>query len=245
MMSSDATKDLHTLLATVPKADKLIVLGDSNTRGVLGPHGLGSCNNNGIILLRTCAEHRLLLTNTFRLLAWEKATWMHPWSRRWHLLDYVPVRRRDRQDVLVTKAICDADGWTARRLFISQMRLRLQPRRRPQVLGVLKRSGQWRDNRGEHSRTYGPATCFTLIGPISHWNPLAETSRKFGPHAHVKTSHVLRAAAYTDWPPGLTRVLLSLACSGLGPRLDCGSRLGNNLPLISKLTQSLNFNKNP
>ncbi|VDL81048.1 unnamed protein product [Schistocephalus solidus] len=79
MTSSDSVKvkfyeDLYTLLATVPKADKLIVLGDFNARvrtdhaawqGVLGPHGLGSCNDNGLLLLRMCAEHRLLLTNTF------------------------------------------------------------------------------------------------------------------------------------------------------------------------------------
>ncbi|VDL95075.1 unnamed protein product [Schistocephalus solidus] len=63
MTSSNAAKDkfyedLHALLATVPKKDKLIVLGDFNARvgtdhaawqGVLGPHGLGSCNDNGLI----------------------------------------------------------------------------------------------------------------------------------------------------------------------------------------------------
>ncbi|VDL88009.1 unnamed protein product [Schistocephalus solidus] len=56
MTSSDAAKDkfyedLHALLATVPKEDKLIVLGGFNARvgmdhaasqGVLGPHRLGS-----------------------------------------------------------------------------------------------------------------------------------------------------------------------------------------------------------
>ncbi|VDM04042.1 unnamed protein product, partial [Schistocephalus solidus] len=147
MTSSDAAKeklyeDLHALLATVSKVDKLIVLGDFHARvgtdhaawqGVLGPHGHGSCNDNDLLLLRTCAEHRLLLTNTyFRLPTRQKVTWMHTRSRRWHLLDYVLVRRRDRQDVLATKAIRDADGWTDHRLVISQMRLRLQPRRRPQ-----------------------------------------------------------------------------------------------------------------
>ncbi|VDM01520.1 unnamed protein product [Schistocephalus solidus] len=93
MTSSDVAKDkfyedLHALLVTV---QKLIVLGDLNARvgldhaalqGVLGPHGLGSCNDNGLFL-RTCAEHRLLLTSTFfRLPTREKATWMHPRSRR-------------------------------------------------------------------------------------------------------------------------------------------------------------------
>ncbi|VDL99156.1 unnamed protein product [Schistocephalus solidus] len=123
MKSSDATKDkfyedLHTMLANVPKADKLIVLDDFNARGgtdqaawqgVLGPHGLGSCNDNGLLFLRTCAEHRLLLTNTFCLLTREKATWMHPRSRRWQLLHFVLLRRRGLQDILVTKAIRPKD----------------------------------------------------------------------------------------------------------------------------------------
>ncbi|VDL93131.1 unnamed protein product [Schistocephalus solidus] len=39
---------------------------------------------------------------------------------------------RDKQDVLVTKAIPDANGWKDHRLVISKMRLRLQPLRRPQ-----------------------------------------------------------------------------------------------------------------
>nr|VZI50283.1 unnamed protein product [Spirometra erinaceieuropaei] len=113
-------EDLHALLATVSKADKLIVLGDFTARvgtdhtawrGVLGPHGLRGSNDNGLLLLRTCAEHGLLLTDTsFCLPEREKATWRHPRSRRWHLLDYVHVRRRDQRDVLVTKAIAGADG---------------------------------------------------------------------------------------------------------------------------------------
>nr|VZI27238.1 unnamed protein product [Spirometra erinaceieuropaei] len=90
-------------------------------------------NDNGLLLLRTCAEHRLTLTNTFFCLPErEKATWRHPRSRQWHLLDYVLVRRRDQRDVLVTKAIACADGWTDHRLVILKMRIRLQPRKRPQ-----------------------------------------------------------------------------------------------------------------
>ncbi|BHF62083.1 hypothetical protein SprV_0100506400 [Sparganum proliferum] len=98
MTSPDAARDkfyevLHVLLATVSKADKLIVLDDFNARvgtghtawrGVLGPHGLRGSNDNGLLLLlRTCAEHRLILTNTFFCLPErEKATWRHPRSRQ-------------------------------------------------------------------------------------------------------------------------------------------------------------------
>nr|VZI33824.1 unnamed protein product [Spirometra erinaceieuropaei] len=42
----------------------------------------------------------------------KKSTWMHARSRQWHLLDYVLIRMRDQRDVLVTKAIPDADGRT-------------------------------------------------------------------------------------------------------------------------------------
>ncbi|BHF77615.1 hypothetical protein SprV_0602072300 [Sparganum proliferum] len=135
-------EDPHALLATVSKADKLVVLGDFNARvgtdhtarrGVLGPHGLRGSNDNGLLLLRTCAEHRLILTNRFfSLPEREKATWRHPRSRQWHPLAYVLVRRRDQRDVLVTKAIAGADGWTDHRLVILKMGIRLQPRRRPQ-----------------------------------------------------------------------------------------------------------------
>nr|VZI25297.1 unnamed protein product [Spirometra erinaceieuropaei] len=74
MISSDFVskrfnKDLYALLTTVLKADNLVVLGDLNvrvgtdnaaSRAVFGPHGIGSCNYNSLLLLRTYAEHRLL-----------------------------------------------------------------------------------------------------------------------------------------------------------------------------------------
>nr|VZI24510.1 unnamed protein product [Spirometra erinaceieuropaei] len=94
-------EDLHALLATVSEADKLIVLGDFNApvgkihaawRGVLRPHGLRGCKDNGLLLLRTCAEHRLILTNTFFCLPKrEKATWRHPRNELAQRLDNHPI----------------------------------------------------------------------------------------------------------------------------------------------------------
>nr|VZI49751.1 unnamed protein product [Spirometra erinaceieuropaei] len=72
--SPDATRDkfyedLHALLA-----DNLLVLGDFNarigtdqaaSRGVLAPHGINSSYDNGLLLLRTCTEHRLIPANAY------------------------------------------------------------------------------------------------------------------------------------------------------------------------------------
>ncbi|BHF58350.1 hypothetical protein SprV_0100130200 [Sparganum proliferum] len=45
---------------------------------MLGLHGLSGFNDNGLLLLQTCTEHRLILINTFHLPTREKTTWMHP-----------------------------------------------------------------------------------------------------------------------------------------------------------------------
>ena len=102
--------DLGDVISATPRTDKVILLGDFNTRvgtdhqtweGVIhvGQEGVGKCNSNGLLLLRKCAEHDLLITNTiFRLPNRKKTSWMHPRSKSWHLLDYVILGRTDRQD---------------------------------------------------------------------------------------------------------------------------------------------------
>lgn len=59
-------------------------------------------------------------------------SWMHPSSKHWHLIDFVIVKKRDRQDVWLTKSMCGADCWTDHRLSISKMNLRILPKRCPQ-----------------------------------------------------------------------------------------------------------------
>ncbi|KAJ8262630.1 hypothetical protein GJAV_G00168550 [Gymnothorax javanicus] len=49
------------------------------------------------------------------------------------------MRKKDQQDVLVTKAMCGADCWTDHRLIISKLKLHIQPRRRPQGQKTAKR----------------------------------------------------------------------------------------------------------
>ena len=62
-----------------------------------------------------------------------------PRSKHWHIIDYVIVPRKDRQDVRVTKTMCGADCCTGHRLVVSKLNLRIQPVRRPQGKKVPKK----------------------------------------------------------------------------------------------------------
>ncbi len=78
MTNTDVVKetfyeDLNSLLRTVERKDKLIILGEFNARvgkdfstwpRVLGHHGTGKCNSNGLLLLTRCSEHQLTVTQT-------------------------------------------------------------------------------------------------------------------------------------------------------------------------------------
>lgn len=64
---------LRSLLQRIDKADKIVIIGDFNTRvsknhnnwpGALGRNGIGNCNNNSQLLLELYAEHSLAITNT-------------------------------------------------------------------------------------------------------------------------------------------------------------------------------------
>lgn len=124
LVTDEATKDtfysaLDATLNNISKTDKVVLMGDFNARvgknwefwgGVLGRHGTGKMNSNGLRLLSLCAEHELNITNTvFQQKDKYKNTWKHPRSGHWYMLDYIITRQCHTNDVILTRAMKEAE----------------------------------------------------------------------------------------------------------------------------------------
>jgi len=142
LTSDESSKDrfydnLRSTLRTVPPEDKAALLSDFNARvgtnhliwnGVIGKHGVSNVNSNGLRLLNLCSEFDLIINNTlFQQQNQFKTTWMHPRSKHWHLLDHVIVRRSERRDVHLTRAMRGAECWTDHRLVRASIQLNVRP----------------------------------------------------------------------------------------------------------------------
>ena len=137
--------DLGELVRKVPREDKIALMGDFNARvgsdfgswPVLGKHGIGKVNRNGLALLTFCTEHNLSISSTFfQQKDKYKATWMHSRSKHWHLIDYILVRKSDIKDVHSVRTMRGAECWTDHRLVRAKFGLTISPkfRKRPSTL---------------------------------------------------------------------------------------------------------------
>ena len=130
---------LRTLITSVPEADKLILLGDFNARvgcdhdiwgPVLGKFGKGQQNSNGELLTCLCVELELSITNTFfKQPDNHFYSWVHPRSKRPHLLDYIIVKSKDIKDLSLTRAMRGPDCHTDHYMIKSVFNFQIDPPR--------------------------------------------------------------------------------------------------------------------
>ena len=196
--SSDESKEsfygaLIDAIKDTPSSHKLLVMGDFNARvgtdnssweNVIGKHGVGNENSNGTLLLSMCSQLDLVITNTiFQQATKNKTTWMHPGSKRWHMIDYVITRQRDVNDVNHTRAMCGTCTWSDHRLVRSklslrpkapQLRHRLKPRRKLDVAKLksvdVREALALKLQETFRGSCYHPCNCYSCVGHLQRHN---------------------------------------------------------------------------
>ena len=130
---------LQSALSSVPSSDLIVILGDFNARvgsdfsswnSVIGPHGVGVCNENGERLLDFCAGNQLIITNTwFQHKLLHNATWFRNGnrSRTGHMIDHVLVNKRFRTRVLDTRVYRPTFHESDHELVVSTLPLKSRP----------------------------------------------------------------------------------------------------------------------
>ena len=147
----------------LPVGDIVMVLGDFNARvgkreseddvwrEVRGLYGIGTCNEAGEQLLELCAVINLTITNTwFEKKPIHFGTWIHPATKQAHMIDFVMMRKDQRQlctDVRVCRSAC---CWTDHYLVKGKLMLNFSRKQRSSVTHVplavhLLRSQEVRD----------------------------------------------------------------------------------------------------
>ena len=92
----------------------------------MGKQGIGKCNSNGELLLALYSEFELIVTNTILKQKDERtATWMHPRSGHWHMIDFIITRCRDKMDIHSTRAMRTANCWTDHQMLRSKVAFRI------------------------------------------------------------------------------------------------------------------------
>ena len=110
------------------KYDNTIILGDLNARlgkdwkfwpSVIGKHGVGKMNANGIMLLEVCTRFHLSIMGTlYQLKDCLQSTWQHLRSKHWHQLDHMIANKEAKQQISVTKVNLTADCFADHKLLV-------------------------------------------------------------------------------------------------------------------------------
>ena len=194
--------ELRSVLFRVPAEDKIWLCGDFNARvgndheswAPLGKHGIGKSNDNGLLLLHLCTEFNLVIGNSlFQQSDHKKVTWMHPRSKQWHLLDYIIVRKRDRQDLRLVSVCRSAECWTDHRLVRAKLRLKIRRKVRSGVSSVPRRIDVGRLADLDTRKLFSDTLTASLNG-VQGWDNFRDTIFSVG-----KETLGFRKRNHKDW----------------------------------------------
>ena len=129
-------EDLQSTVDKVPVSDVMILLGDFNSRvgrrevesdlwrGTLGIHGLEERNEAGEEFLEFCASNQLTIMNTwFKKKEIYLGTWMHPATKKHHMIDFIVMREGQRMFCTDVKVMRGANCWSDHRLVRAKLRI--------------------------------------------------------------------------------------------------------------------------
>ena len=136
-------KTLQSSIDNTNKGDIILIMGDFNARvgleqassahNVVGKHAVDKQNQNGRRLVDFCLYNEFVITNTFfPHKSVHQTTWMHPKTKKWHMLDYVLVNRKFRNSIQDVRAYRGATGGigTDHHLLMAKVRIHLKCRKK-------------------------------------------------------------------------------------------------------------------
>ena len=180
--------ELHHTLDAIDKEDVLLLVSDFNARvgsstegvvphweGVRGHHGIGRENEAGKELLSFCALNKLAIMNTFfEKRSIYKYTWQHPGSKKWHCIDYVLMKKRQKWLCFDVEVLRSVDCWTDHKLLRAKLRLRVPPKQKGGELRKRYAVARLKDATVRESTVTQCLTQSRHNGRVSMWNEKVE-----------------------------------------------------------------------
>lgn len=149
--SDEFYKALQSSIDNTNKGDIILIMGDFNARvgveqttsapSVVGKHTVDKQNQNGRRLVDFCLFNGFVITNTFfPHNVVHQTTWMHPKTKKWHMLDYVLVNHKFRNSIHDVRAHRGATGGigTDHHLLRAKIRIHLKCRKKKAETNQLK-----------------------------------------------------------------------------------------------------------
>ena len=193
----DRTKDdfyraLSNVVAKTHRHDIVTVCGDFNAKvggdasyapTILGKHGLGEINDNGVRLIDFCATHELIVGATwFPHKQIHKYTWNSPDGVTRNEIDHILIERRRRRCLEDVRTFRGADCYSDHQLAVAKFKLKLKTVTKPQRPVKTFNLRKLQDPNVLQKYTTALSNKFSLlrdeVSLDSQWEKIAETVKE-------------------------------------------------------------------